>query len=265
MTAVTIAAPSPLPSAVVDSHGPVKLTVLPRRQACLWMAGPVAYEPVWLLQRRMVEERLAGRGADALLLLEHDPTYTLGRRTKAEHVGGDETALRQAGAAVYRIERGGSVTYHAPGQIVGYPILRVTDYCAGPKAYMHKLETVLIRTLALWGIEAGRRPGYPGVWVGENLAKIAAMGTHLRRGISMHGFALNVTVDLAPFARILPCGMDDCRVTSMAQVLGREPEVELVRTQLAEAFAQEFALNWMEPRHRPIDSFLHEGDTAWPT
>ncbi len=265
MTAVTTAAPSPLPCAVADSFGQTSASDSPQRRAFLWTTGPVAYEPVWLLQRRMVEARLAGGGEDALLLLEHEPTYTLGRRTRAEHVGGDESALRQTGAAVYRIERGGSVTYHGPGQIVGYPILRVTDYCAGPKAYMHKLESVLIRTLALWEVEASRRPGYPGVWVGERLAKIAAMGTHWRRGISMHGFALNVTVDLAPFARILPCGIDDCRVTSLAHVLGREPEVELVKAQLAQAFAQEFELNWMEPRHRPFDRCLHEGDSAWPT
>mgnify|MGYP001206754383 CR=1 FL=1 len=114
-----------------------------RRPARLWSTGVVPYEAAWRLQRRLVEDRLAGQGVDTVLLLEHPPTFTMGRRTLEAHWGGDESSMSRDGFSVYRIERGGSVTYHGPGQVVGYPILCLQDYCAGPKAYMGRLEEVL--------------------------------------------------------------------------------------------------------------------------
>lgn len=203
------------------------------------------YEAAWELQRALVEERLADRRPDTLVLLEHEPVYTIGRSGRESHWGGDEGTLRQAGYPVYRVERGGSVTYHGPGQIVGYPILRLGHFCAGPKAYMRALEEVVIRTLATWGITSRRLDRLTGVWVGPGEGmKIAALGVRIVRGITMHGFALNVMLDVTPFGRIVPCGIADCRVTSMAEVLGRPLEVSSVRRRVAEVFAEVFGLAW---------------------
>ncbi|TKB80941.1 MAG: lipoyl(octanoyl) transferase LipB, partial [Nitrospira sp.] len=215
-----------------------------RRPARLWSTGVVPYEAAWRLQRRLVEDRLAGQGVDTVLLLEHPPTFTMGRRTLEAHWGGDESSMSRDGFSVYRIERGGSVTYHGPGQVVGYPILCLQDYCAGPKAYMGRLEEVLIRTLADWDIRGYRGAGLPGVWVGDPPAKIAAMGTHIRRGVTMHGFALNVTVDLMPFQRIVPCGIAGCHVTNMTELLGSAPESAQVTRRLADHLAQVFQMHW---------------------
>ncbi|TAJ32046.1 MAG: lipoyl(octanoyl) transferase LipB [Nitrospirae bacterium] len=203
------------------------------------------YAAAWDLQRRLVEERVAGRRPDTLVLVEHEPVFTVGRSGQAAHWG-EEQVLREAGYSLYHVERGGSVTYHGPGQIVGYPILRLSRFCPGPKAYVRLLEDVLIRTLADWGIAGQRVERLPGVWVGEEPAKIAALGVRIVKGVTMHGFALNVTVDLAPFHRIVPCGITGCRVTSMAALLGTPVEVAMVRKRVAEKFAEVFGLDWTE-------------------
>jgi lipoate-protein ligase B len=203
------------------------------------------YASAWDLQHRLVEERVAARRPDTLVLLEHGPVYTIGRRGQEAHWRGDEASLRTAGYPVYRVERGGSVTYHGPGQIVGYPILALARFCPGPKAYMRHLEEVLIRTLAGWGIEGRRIEKFPGVWVGDEPAKIAAMGVRIVQGVTMHGFALNVTVELEPFHRIIPCGIVGCRVTSMAAVLDAPVDGGLVRRRIAEQFADVFGLEWI--------------------
>ena len=205
------------------------------------------YETAWRLQHLLVEDRLAGRRPDTLLLLEHDPVFTIGRTGQAAHWGGDEGASEIAGIPLHRVERGGSVTYHGPGQFVGYPILRVHSFCDGPKAYVRMLEEVIIRTLARWDIAGRRLDKLPGVWVGdERPAKIAAVGTRIERGITMHGFALNVTVDLRPFSRIAPCGLADCRVTSMVELVTGAVDPAEVRRCLAEQFAEVFGLEWTE-------------------
>ncbi|MGH7236716.1 MAG: lipoyl(octanoyl) transferase LipB [Nitrospiraceae bacterium] len=218
-----------------------------KRPGVLMTFDQVPYGTAWELQRALVEERLADRRPDTLVLLEHQPVYTIGRSGQESHWGGDEGNLRKAGYPVYRVERGGSVTYHGPGQIVGYPILRLGRFFAGPKAYMRALEEVLIRTLAEWGMTGRRIDKLTGVWVGDReRMKIAALGVRIVRGITMHGFALNVMLDVAPFHRIVPCGIAECRVTSMAEVLGRPLEVSLVRRRLAEVFADLFGLAWTE-------------------
>lgn len=201
------------------------------------------YAAAWDLQRRLVEERVADRRPDTLVLVEHEPVFTVGRSGRAAHWG-EEQVLREAGYALYHVERGGSATYHGPGQIVGYPILRLSRFCPGPKAYVRLLEDVLIRTLADWGIAGQRVERLPGVWVGEEPAKIAALGVRIVNGVTMHGFALNVTVDLAPFHRIVPCGITGCRVTSMAALLGEPVAAPLVRRTIAEKFAEVFELDW---------------------
>lgn len=213
----------------------------------LYLFDRVSYASAWELQRTLYEERANDQRPDTLLLLEHDPVYTLGRSTKDTHWGGDEAALQAEAYTVYHVDRGGSVTYHGPGQVVGYPILRLRDYCSGPKSYMRLLEEVLIRTLADWSVAGCRLDNLPGVWVGhESPAKIAAMGVHISRGVTMHGFSLNVSVDLTPFSRIVPCGLVNCRVTSMADVLGNPPAESQVRASLARHFADVFQIEWAE-------------------
>lgn len=211
----------------------------------LIQCGRLDYETAWALQRRLVDERLTGQRPDTLLLLEHEPVFTVGRTAHAEHWGGNEEATHVAGIPVYRTERGGSVTYHGPGQLVGYPILKLTRFCEGPKTYVRMLEEVIILALARWEITGWRAEKSPGVWVGdERPAKIAAVGTRIERGITMHGFALNVAVDLAPFAHIVPCGIAGCRVTSMAEMLEDPVDPAEVRRCVAERFADVFGLEW---------------------
>ncbi len=210
--------------------------------------GRLEYDAAWVLQRRLVDDRIAGRQPDTLLLLEHDPVFTVGRTARPAHWGGDEGVSHLAGIPVSRTQRGGSVTYHGPGQLVGYPILKLNRFCEGPRAYVRKLEEVIIRTLAQWTILGRRIETLPGVWVGDGQpGKIAAIGTRIERGVTMHGFALNVTVDLRPFSRIVPCGIPACRVTSMAEVLARPVDLTEVRRCVTERFADVFGLEWMEP------------------
>ena len=216
------------------------------RIADLLSLAVLDYQEAWQLQHSLVRERLDERRPDTLVLLEHSPVYTIGRSGKTEHWG-DELTLRATGIPICRVERGGSITYHGPGQIVGYPILRLGDYCAGPKAYMRLLEEVLIRTLADWDIAATRRDHLTGVWVERNgYAKIAALGVRIVRGITLHGFALNVRLDLAPFELIAPCGLRGCHVTSMAELLGTEPDLGDVRKDLVTQFAEVFGVAWRE-------------------
>ena len=218
------------------------------RPATLVCGRALPYEEAWNLQRTCRAERAADRCHDLLLLLEHPAVYTLGRTTQDGHWPGEDRLSRETGIPVIRTERGGSITYHGPGQLVGYPILRLTDYCPGPKAYVRRLEEVLIATLAEWGITAHRREGLPGVWVGgDRPSKIASIGVRISQGITTHGFALNVCPELEPFSHIVPCGILDCRVTSMAALLSTTLEVPVVQQQIAAQFAARFHLTWTEP------------------
>ena len=213
--------------------------------AALMVIDRIGYEPAWTLQRRLVDERREEERGDTLLLVEHDPVFTIGRSGRASHWGDDETRLETRGYPVYHVERGGSITYHGPGQIVGYPILLLARFCSGPKAYIRLLESVVIRTLEEWGIPGERREKLPGVWIrGERASKIAAMGVRIHRGVTMHGFALNVSVDLGPFRDIVPCGIPGVHVTSMAEVLGRHIDVPAVRGRIAAHFAELFGVEW---------------------
>lgn len=212
------------------------------------------YETAWQLQKTLTAERVADRRPDTLMLVEHEPVFTLGRTTKKSHWGGEINLLRSQGFSVHEIERGGSVTYHGPRQIVGYPILRLRNYCPGPKAYMRMLGEVIIRVLGEWGIQGQQGEKMIGVWVNDPrntsgpLTKIAAMGVWITHGVTMHGFALNASVDLTPFTRIVPCGIEGCQVTSMAEILGHSPDLNAVREQVAEHFTQVFGLVWKEKK-----------------
>lgn len=232
-------------------------------QARLLRCGRMDYGAAWALQQTVWRDRIEERCPDTLLLLEHDPVFTIGRRGHVDHC--DESRLFAAGYPVYHVERGGSVTYHGPGQLVGYPILQLSRFCAGPKPYMSLLEEVLIRTLASWSLPSRRMNGFPGVWVGEQ--KIASMGVRIVRGVTMHGFALNVDVNVGPFELIVPCGIAGCRVTSMTLSLRQPVDLLSVRQRLAEQFAEVFELEWVaaaETGVRPSDDALLVGSPPGP-
>jgi lipoate-protein ligase B len=186
------------------------------------------YHEALELQHKLVDAKIAGAlGPDVLLLLEHPPVFTLGRRGSREHLLVAEALLESRGVQLIHVERGGDITYHGPGQLVSYPIVdlrrghwRVIDFVAA-------LEQVMIHTLAEWRIKAGRNPVNRGVWVG--MSKVGSVGIAVRRGVSYHGFALNVNTWLEPFSWIHPCGLEGVELTSMKDLLGREVPMEDLR------------------------------------
>jgi lipoyl(octanoyl) transferase len=202
--------------------------------------GRIGYREALALQesrsRALKDAQLAGTRADeTLLLLEHPPVITLGRNAAEGDVLAGGERLAALGVTVEKTNRGGQVTYHGPGQLVGYPILDLNPDRRDVGRYLRDLEEALIRTLAGYGIEAGRSAGSTGVWVGD--AKIAAIGVHLSRWVTTHGFALNVTTDLDAFSLIVPCGIRTRGVTSMQRLLGHPVDLEDV----ARRFVPEFA------------------------
>ncbi len=223
------------------------------------MLGVVDYGDAWRLQRRLVAARQQGLIEDTLVLLEHPHTYTFGRRAVPEHLLLDEAGLRERGIATYWIDRGGYVTYHGPGQIVGYPILNLRHRGLDVHQYLRALEEAIIRLLSRHGIEGERDPAYTGVWT--SAGKVAAIGIKVSRGVSSHGFALNVNTDLSYFCGIIPCGIADRPVASMAALLGRELDLQTVRADLLCAFAEVFGPDWqsvdpaaLEPQLPPLES-----------
>jgi lipoyl(octanoyl) transferase len=204
--------------------------------------GRVAYADGLRLQADLVAQRQRGEGDDTLLLLEHPRVLTLGRNTRAENVLLDEAALRERGFETFEVGRGGDVTYHGPGQLVGYPILALGEDEKDAHAYLRRLEDVLIATLADFGVDGFRHPPHTGVWVDRpgGPRKVAAIGVRLSRWVTSHGFALNVDCDLADFDVIVPCGIRDYGVTSMAEVLGGAVELDQVASRIPEHFARIF-------------------------
>lgn len=206
---------------------------------------PVPYLIAWEIQSRLHEERLLGLQPDTVLILEHSPVYTLGRRTRPSHWGGSESALCTDGVELHHVNRGGSVTFHGPGQIVVYPVLTLDRHAAGPRQLVWLLEEVIIQVLERWNITGSRVVGKPGVWImTPEPQKIAFLGIRIEHGVTLHGFALNVDLDLTPFQRIHPCGFPDCRVTSMSAIRQAAVPVDIVKQELAQTFAAVFAFNW---------------------
>lgn len=213
-----------------------------------WL-GRIAYPDAHRLQRRLVDERAAGRIGDQLLLLEHPAVLTLGRHSDASHVLADDATLAARGISVERVERGGEVTYHGPGQLVAYPIVRVHDRGLLIRPFVRALEAALVATAAALGVTASRRDGHPGAWCdpdGPDPRKIAALGLRIERGVSYHGIALNIGVDLRDFELIDACGMPGVTSTSIVHELGEPNErdeaattamVELAAWRFAAAFA----------------------------
>lgn len=204
------------------------------------------------LQRRLVAERSAGRAPDTLLVLEHPPTITLGVRANPAHILVPAEELARRGVAVVQSDRGGDATYHAPGQIVGYPILKLSQHGGDLGRYVRGIEETIIRTLAAYGVAGERVGGLTGVWVDGGRAKICAIGVRLSAaGVTSHGFALNVRPDLAGFAQIVPCGISDRGVTSLARLLGAAaPDEDAVTAVLLRQFAEVFAVELRTDRAR---------------
>ncbi len=203
------------------------------------------------LQEKLVNQRYEGQRLDTLILTEHEPVVTLGRTTKPEHWEPHWSEFQAKSITLYQTNRGGSVTYHGPGQIIGYPIIKLRNFCSGPKIYVQKLEEVLIRTLQDWGIKGCRHEKFRGVWIKNregHLEKIASIGVRITKGITMHGFALNVNIDLHPFSLLTPCGIEHCVMTSMEKILGQQVDVAQVRKQVATHFAEIFNLEWTKKK-----------------
>ena len=204
-----------------------------------WL-GRVAYADALALQEELRERLGRGEIGETVLLLEHPDVITFGRGAKPENALASDTELRRSGYDVFRVNRGGDVTWHGPGQLVGYPLLDLARHGSDVHVYLRALESVLIAALADFGIAAGRRAGYAGVWLDER-RKIASIGVGVRRWLTLHGFALNVDCDLARFRAIVPCGLAGVEMVSMASVLGRpvalEDVADRVELELAKAFS----------------------------
>ena len=205
----------------------------------LWVchAGTLDYRSALELQMRLAAARQADEIPDTMLLLEHYPVYTRGRRTGPGELPMGEDWYRMQGIDIVDVDRGGKVTYHGPGQLVGYPIVRVTDVVA----YVRRLEQALITALAQEGLDARARedegPDYTGVWVGDR--KIASIGVHVARGVTTHGFAINIENDLQPFQWVVPCGLPDVQMTSFIRETGRGAgQMPCLRKRIAYAVAQ---------------------------
>ena len=203
--------------------------------------GRVPYWDAWELQRRLHSRVARAQIPDQLLLLEHPHVYTLGKRGKESDVTATAERLKELGAEVHRVDRGGQATYHGPGQLVGYPIIGLRRWGGGPLRYVQALEQVLITTLAELGIDAQSEDRPIGVWVGD--AKIAAIGVRISQGVTMHGFALNVCPDLSYFGHIVPCGIPDGGVTSISKLLSKKVEVEEVAPALVQHFGRALGLS----------------------
>jgi len=210
----------------------------PRRPLAVRGIGRLRYADGLELQARLVAERQQQSIPDTLLLLEHEPVITLGRNARRENLLFPDEELRRRGLDVFETGRGGDVTYHGPGQVVGYPILDLSPDRRDVHRYVRDLEEVMIRTCRDYGIEAGCVSGLTGTWVGPE--KIGAIGVRIARWVTSHGFAFNVGTDLAPFALIVPCGIRERGVTSLERLLGRPVPLVQAMDRLAAHFASVF-------------------------
>ncbi len=225
-----------------------------------WL-GTVGYQDAWALQQEIALARRSGELADdAVLLLEHPPVYTMGRQGEARHLGDGPHALVAVGAEFLEVDRGGSVTFHGPGQLVAYPIVRLAGIFPIPghpahgdvDRYLRALEAGLIRTAADYGVEVTRRPPYTGVWSGDR--KLGAIGVKLAGGVTTHGVALNVDTDLAWFERITPCGIDGAGVASLTTLGAGGHTPAEVAPVLAAALASAFGCRLLDPG--PLEALI---------
>src|SRR5688572_5380643 len=222
-------------------------------QLLITQLGTVPYAIALELQRDLARRRITGEiDEDVLLLLEHPPVVTLGRTAKEAHIVSSPERLRARSVEVHDVERGGDVTFHGPGQLVGYPIFDLKRHRQDLHWYLRQVEEALIVALADTGIEAERHSGYTGVWTSGR--KIASIGVHARDWVTWHGFALNVTTDLSYFDLIVPCGIQQVQMTSVARELGRAMTIDDMSAGVTRAFGQVFGL---EPRAVPREMLEH--------
>ena len=215
----------------------------PSPQCHIYRLGVVEYRRAWDLQMSLARQVAEGARPNTLLLLEHPPVYTIGRRGSRDHVLLDDNRLSEQGITLHEVDRGGQVTYHGPGQLVAYPILDLKEW-GGPVKYVRALEQVIIKTLADFGISGGLVEGLTGVWVGDE--KAAAIGVKISRGVSYHGLALNVNTDLSRFDHIIPCGIADRGVTSMKKLLSETVDMDVVAYSLVYHFGSELGFRMVD-------------------
>jgi len=200
--------------------------------------GCVAYPAALAIQERVAAEREQGLRPDTLLLLEHPPTITLGRRATERDLLRTESDLARSGFAVERVRRGGQATYHGPGQLVGYPIVALSSGGRGVRRFVATLESLLVDAIGEFGVAAELRAGHPGAWVRGR--KIASIGIEVRHGVSRHGFALNVAMELSPFSAIVPCGMQGLEMTDLARETGAGGDMPAVMAAVVRAWKDRF-------------------------
>ncbi len=229
----------------------------------VWLVNieKMPYAEALALQHRLVAARKRGELNDTLLLLEHPPVLTLGRNARDEHILASREALREMGVEVFRVERGGDVTYHGPGQLVGYPILNLKNFRQDVGWYVRSLEELMMRALGDFGIASRRIEKLVGVWVAQDSAispdaKIAQIGARIEEWVTYHGFALNVNPNLAHFDLIVPCGISDKAVTTMTRVLNRVVESRVVRERIAAQFANVFESELVEISYAELQTHL---------
>lgn len=218
--------------------------------------GRTRYAAAYELQRRIFSRRADNTIPDILLLTEHQPVYTLGRGADDNHLLAGREELLRAGVDVCPTDRGGDVTYHGPGQIVGYPILNLASYYCDLHRYLRDIEEVMIRTCADYRVLAHRDPGFTGVWVGSD--KIGAIGIKVAHWVTMHGFAFNVAMDLSGFGRIIPCGIFHRGVTSLEVLLGRQVPVRQVVPQIVIHVGEVFGATMKECAAADLEDLLQE-------
>ena len=217
---------------------------MPSRLSChVARLGTIDYQQAWDLQLHVVQRVHLGEQPNTLLLLEHPSVYTKGRLSHPEHILLSYEEIQAKGIPIYETDRGGQVTYHGPGQLVGYPVVDLREW-GGPLKYVRTLEQVIVDTLADFEIAAGRIQGLTGVW--SDGAKIAAIGVKISRGVAYHGFSINVSTDLSYYNYIVPCGIEDRSVTSMAQLLGEPVDMEMVQYSLVYHFGRGMGFHMME-------------------
>jgi lipoate-protein ligase B len=216
----------------------------------------VAYQSAWDLQRSILEAKKKDhRFPDVVLFLEHPPVFTLGRRGGRENIKVSECIINESGIEIIRVERGGDITYHGPGQLVGYPVIHLQKNSLKVVQYVEKLEQAMIRTASQWEIDAGRNQLNRGVWVGKK--KLGSIGIAVQRGISFHGFALNVNVSLKPYTWINPCGLHNVSMTSMALETTEEISMARVLKTMREQMASIFKTHWESMTLEELNSALN--------
>jgi lipoate-protein ligase B len=211
-----------------------------KRNSLLLQFDEIEYGEAWELQKSLLGARVSGKIEDCIVLLQHPPTFTFGRRYKEDNLIANKEYYESLGFAVYKTDRGGLATYHGPGQLVGYPIIKISSYTKDYYQYLRMLEDVMIRTLIDFGIAARRNEGYTGVWVDN--AKIGFIGVRMSFGYAMHGFSLNVNNDVSPFNHITPCGIQGVRITSVQELLNTSVNIKDICDVLARHYSDVFQI-----------------------